>query len=350
VRLGWGLAALVAVGCGRTGLDTADGGDPSGDAGCHAEPPAPNGTSQPAGGEWVAFAIRTLWLGDVDRGGSANSQAWTQFGFDIDGLDTTSASTNVCKLLPGSPIATQTDGECGIDNSFGENWLPIFLTLFGTSVSSQVNAGIAAGGATDILVLQLPASGDSSNVQGVWLNGAVLGHSPKWDGTDVWPIDSSSVANGDWMQANVRFDDGYVVNGTYVSVPRSGPGAITIGGLAETPSLEPWHVPITQVQVSVHIAPDGMSATGGVLSAIMPASQIYSQFASLCCDTGGFCSIPIQLEQAADILVDGTNRQGVTCNGISLGIGFEATRVVLGPVVTVPVSSPCGDGGIGEGT
>jgi hypothetical protein len=300
----------------------------------------------------VAFAIRTLWLGDVDRGGSANSQAWTQFGFDIDGLDTTSASTNVCKLLPGSPIATQTDGECGIDNSFGENWLPIFLTVFGTSWSPQVNAGIAAGAATDILVLQLPASGDASNVQAVLLNGAALGHAPKWDGTDVWPIDSSSVVNADWMQANVRFDDGYLVGGTYVSTPLSGAGAVTIGSLLEAipedQSLDPWHVPVTQVQVSVHLAPDGMSATGGVLSAIMPVDKVLAQFQPLCCDY--ICSIPEQLEQAADIVVDGTNQPGVTCDGISLGIGFEATRVVLGPVVNVPVPSPCGDGGLAAGT
>jgi hypothetical protein len=305
------------------------------------------------GSQWTAFAIRTLWLGDVDRKGSGgDGGVWTQFGFDIDGLDTTTTSTNVCKLLPGAPLDTQTDGECGIDNSFGLNWLPIFLTVFGTSWSAQVNAGIAAGGATDILVLQLPASGDGSNVQGVWLNGAALGHSPTWDGTDVWPIDSSSVANGDWMQANVRFDDGYVVGGTYVSAPRSGAGAVTIGSLLEAipedQSLDPWHVPVTQVQVSVDLAPDGMSVTGGVLSAIMQGDKVYAQFESMCCNN--LCSIPQQLEQAADILVDGTNRQGVTCDGISLGIGFEATRVVLGPVVTVPVSSPCGDAGIGEGT
>jgi hypothetical protein len=347
------LAALIAVGCGRTGLDTADSGGASGDAGCHAEPPASSGASQLAGGQWTAFAIRTLWLGDVDREGSGgDGGAWTQFGFDIDGLDTTSVSKNVCKLLPGLPIDNQTDGNCGIDNSFGQNWVPIFLTVFGTSWSSQVNAGIAAGGAPATVVSTRRAGGAAPHVQGVWLNGAALGHTPKWDGTDVWPIDSSSVANGDWMQANVRFDDGYVVGGTYVSAPRSGAGAVTVGSLLEAipedQSLDPWHVPVTQVRVSMQFAPDGMSATGGVLSAIMPVQQVYAQFESMCCNN--LCSIPIQLEQAADILVDGTNRQGVTCNGISLGIGFEATRVVLGPVVTVPVSSPCGDGGIGEGT
>jgi hypothetical protein len=49
-------------------------------------------------------------------------------------------------------------------------------------------------------------------------------------------------------------------------------------------------------------------------------------------------------------MMDGTNEPAEACNGISFGIGFDATAVTLGQVVTLPpVPDPCSDGGVEGG-
>jgi hypothetical protein len=46
-------------------------------------------------------------------------------------------------------------------------------------------------------------------------------------------------------------------------------------------------------------------------------------------------------------MMDGTNEPGEACNGISFGIGFDATAVKLGQVVSLPMApDPCSDGGV----
>ena len=75
------------------------------------------------------FAFRHYYLGDTDRSGTSSQTAWMQFGVNVDGLVTTASSSNVCTLAAGSSKVTQVDGNGGIDNSWGANIMPIFLTL-----------------------------------------------------------------------------------------------------------------------------------------------------------------------------------------------------------------------------
>ena len=49
-------------------------------------------------------------------------------------------------------------------------------------------------------------------------------------------------------------------------------------------------------------------------------------------------SIAQRIRQASDILVDGSHVEGRVCDGISIGIGFEADRV--GPVTRVVADPP----------
>lgn len=63
---------------------------------------------------------------------------------------------------------------------------------------------------------------------------------------------------------------------------------------------------------------------------------------SLCPPSATFESIAQQIRQASDILADGTQDPGVTCNGISIGLGFEAEAATLGVVFDAPVPpDPC---------
>ena len=70
------------------------------------------------------YAVRKLYLGDTDRTGIINSDAWKAFGYDLDGLVATAQSTNVCTLVAGAPIATQQDGKGPrTNNATDQPWL-----------------------------------------------------------------------------------------------------------------------------------------------------------------------------------------------------------------------------------
>jgi hypothetical protein len=54
--------------------------------------------------------------------------------------------------------------------------------------------------------------------------------------------------------------------------------------------------------------------------------------------------------QAADIMDDGSYQPATTCNGISIGIGFDADQIGLPQVVGTPATAvnPCVDAGTGD--
>lgn len=52
-----------------------------------------------------------------------------------------------------------------------------------------------------------------------------------------------------------------------------------------------------------------------------------------------------QIRAASDIMNDGTQTAGATCDGISVGLGFDAVEVKLGPAVNQQPAeaNPCGN-------
>ena len=61
------------------------------------------------------------------------------------------------------------------------------------------------------------------------------------------------------------------------------------------------------------------------------------------CDGTTFDSIANQIRVASDILADGSNASGTTCDGISIGLGFDMVEVQLGAVApaVAPTPDPC---------
>src|SRR5262245_61357453 len=122
------LSATVAACSSSTETETKGTG--GGGQSASARPPAPGPQKAgdgPAAGS--VFAVKKLYLGDSDRDGTKNgTNGWRQYGFDLDGKQTTPSSTDVCKPASGGkPELVYNDGNNGIDNSFGEIILPIVL-------------------------------------------------------------------------------------------------------------------------------------------------------------------------------------------------------------------------------
>jgi hypothetical protein len=318
------------------------------------------------------YALRKLYFGDTDRSGVTNSEAWKAYGYDLDGLVTTKTSIDVCTLAAGASKDTQVDGNGGIDNSFGENILPIVITTSGQSFSSNANAAIEAGGPTDLV--DVVGFDDSTNnttnatgLTGVFFVGASYavangGAAPAWNVTTHWPIAPQSMngctATGGCpsgtnpvADAVVKFPQAYQSGGTFVTgnpveVPLSlGFGSSTLGLLvhAGTITFQPKKPgSVTNGVIA------GALATTDLVNALQ---AVAGSISTSLCSGSAFQSIAQQIEQASDIVLDTsgvTNGAGFSCNAISIGIGFDATEVappVPGDIApsAPPPPDPCGD-------
>jgi hypothetical protein len=310
-------------------------------------PPNPGGPSPDGTGSTV-LAISALYFGD---GGSGS--AWKSIGLDIDGKQTTHASTDVCTLAPQSSPYAQVDGDNGIDNSFGENLVPILATFYGGTFSTSANDALRAGDAT--LLFRLDDLGAKQNYAP--LPGLVYRAAPaanlRWDGSDVRNVDTASVSAGDIDHPLLTLNGGYMNARTWVGVPAAGPVLLDLHVAQE--GHFPAGIPMTHVRVLMQIDPSNASATHGMISGIVAIADAVAWFKQLA-DWGSnaFCN-PVAVDdvvdsvtQSADIMLDGSNAPGDQCDGISVGIGFDAVAVKLGEPVSVPPPAPpdpCPDGG-----
>jgi hypothetical protein len=97
----------------------------------------------------------------------------------------------------------------------------------------------------------------------------------------------------------------------------------------------------------------------GTIAGVLDVQEI-TDAAALCArrmDTAfcgsAFDGLAEQISQAPDILRDGTNAPGLTCDAISIGIGFTARQVANPTKVAEappPTPDPCGEGSFDGGT
>ncbi len=292
----------------------------------------------------VVFAFNKFFFGDTDRMGVSSQTAWKQYGADIDHKTTDRNSTDVCTLASGASKSAQVDGNNGIDNSFGQNILPILLTTAGQDFGKQVNDSINAGRFTDLVKIdRLGTAATYPNLTGAFFGGASLGAAPAWNGNDVWPVDTATVKNGDVGMPNTVFPSSSMSARVWTSGIAGGITLpIVIGGLA-------FNMHLTQATITMRVDGTNQSAVEGTVSGVVNAEDfivsmktVAGRITTSLCQGSAFESIAQQIRQASDIRADGTNVAGFSCDAISVGVGFEAKRVKLGTAVTPPVSpDPC---------
>ncbi|MGH7294515.1 MAG: hypothetical protein ACRELB_06275, partial [Polyangiaceae bacterium] len=341
---------------------------------CSSPPQPPPGDAGPATKTTPReYALHTLYLGDTDRNGTASASAWKTYGYDLDGLTTTVSSTDACTLQPGAAKSTQVDGLGGIDNSFGENILPIILTTAGNNIDQTVNAGIAAGHPTNLVYTTGFDDTPGSTASATGLTGALLGGAdyalahggaaPAWDLGTHWPVAPESLSGcpggvcpagtDPIAAATQQLPHAYQSGGTFVS---GSPASVTVGL-----SMNGTLLPLVVREAVVTFRPGGAGAvTGGTVAGVLSTTELVAALQRVAgaistslCSGSAFQSIAQQIEQASDIVYDPatgavSNHAGVACNAISIGLGFDATEIavstpadVAGP--TPPAPDPCGD-------
>jgi hypothetical protein len=324
-------------------------------------------------------------MGDTDRTGVTNSAAWRAYGYNLDNLVTTKASTDVCTLAAGASKTTQVDGNGGIDNSFGENILPIFITTAGSDWSQTIDTSIEDGTFTYTFYVTGfdDAAGNTTSatgLTGVFLAGGSYaaqhnGGAPAWDATTEWPV-VPTLMNGcspvtgcgagctygsapgacpvnPLSAATIRFPSAYQAGGTFVNGVSSPSLPLSLGA---------W-LPLNLHSALVTFQPKAPgSVTDGTIAGVLITSEFVSALQSIAgnistslCSGSAFQSIAQQIEQASDIVIDPSsgavsNSAGTTCNGISIGLGFEGTEIdpptssdIEATAATAP--NPCGDAG-----
>ena len=159
------VAALapVLVGMGAlTGCVSDDSSSSPDDAGApvdanyvSAQPPSPSDVPTNVTASHN-FAIHHIHLGD-ETDPATNAPDWPRYGYDLDHKNTTPASTDVCKLATDTSLKSQSDGPGGIDNSFGENLVPLLAAVM-ANPSMVEDTALAAGQFT----LMLDVTGSTS--------------------------------------------------------------------------------------------------------------------------------------------------------------------------------------------
>lgn len=336
------MCGTYVVGCGSD--DAEEAAPPA----AGVTPPAEPSGAPSASGPGTVFAVNRLYLGDTDRSGAANPNAWKDYGYDLDGKVSTADSTDLCTPYGNaSPKTVYPDGNLGRDNSFGKNLLPI-ITGLASDASSAINETINEGSFT--IIMNLDNLGDEASqtgVNGTLLVGADLGMAPSFDGSDTWPYFSGF---------QVDFPGSYVNEQTWVS---GGTGnldlSVSIAGFSLT-------LNIANAVITMDLDGGRTGATNGTIAGVIPVesfldelSKVAGAFDESLCSGATLESIKEQIRGASDMLADGTSTPGQTCDGISIGLGFDAGTIQLGEAVAPPseVEDPCnpseGGGGAGGG-
>ena len=353
VQFALAIVTTVAVGCsggentettggkggaggqgGETSSSTGGAGGMGGDGGSAGAPVCPPEDD-------TVLAATQLFFGE------GNSGEWKSFGFNLDGLESTATSKDVCK--PNSGAATSTpypDGDMGIDNSFGKNLLPLILSLYPTWVT-DINNGIKNGFFTSMLELEcLPPMGDVSVLTTKLYAATSLAAMPKFDGTDKWPVAPELLSDPmDPNSSTIVFNKASVMGSTF-DAGKNETFVLTVPMKTQSGSTS-IKLTLYAAHTIMTLSDDRKSATAGMIGGVLNTEEFVAEIKKVgallnLCDSQVFTNMITQIRQASDILTDGTQDPDKTCDGISMGLGFNMKQVLLGDVgPATPVGASC---------
>jgi len=292
--------------------------------------------------EGIVLAVSELYFGE------GNSGEWKSFGYNLDGLVSTSTSKDLCQLNSMRSASTAyPDGDNGIDNSFGKNLLPTILSLYPTWVK-DINAGIDNGRFTAIVKMMcVPAEGgDEPQFTTKLLGGTTLGVPPKFDGTDKWPIEPGLLSDPlDPLSSTILFQTSSITGTTY----DAGKDVIFIISVPVRTATESTSLKLTlyNAHIKMDLAPGRKSATKGMIGGVLNTEEFVAELSKVgylmgLCGTPLFDNLMLQVRQSSDIMADGTQDPSKPCNGISMGLGFDTREAIIGDVGPAnPVGKTC---------
>ena len=379
--LAGGAGAVAAVSCFVQGYEVteptpvtdAGSGGSGGGSGCgHATWPDPPAAADPGVDDLdLVVAVHTIDFKEAD----AKATTGPTVGYDLDSHCTCQGQGNSC-TEPAWATASNCDGPAGRDNA----WVYIFAAanLFNSGISSAgYSAQVAAGDFTALVrvrgyngkpnddqvsVATYPSGGLKSDPCGA------PDHTPRWDGTDRWPIIYTSLVGagggggfaptgggggcgggGSTGPPGLSLDDpkyvdthGYVADGVLVaSIPELG---IMLTGDVNATELKVKAAFVTgKLQ---QLPPDNhWVIRQGLLVGRIEVSEVFRTLSTMVITQGQICTdnpLYSWVKNAVCRYPDVASVIGgptTPCDAISFGMAFEADPAGLG-LIYVPTGTP----------
>lgn len=349
-----GALGLVGIGCGDSDDPDGNGGGNTGGGGTGGEAtgvqPPDRPEANPGDGTGTVFGTSHIYIGTKTRAGAEANTAWEDFGYDLDGQVTSGTFTNHCKPAGGAaPNNTFPDGKEGRDNAFGKVLLPIIKTAASSQVSdleAELNGAIEEGSFNIMLNIQDLGSAADYNP----LDTLLLAGKEGDPATNTWMAAPEFLNDtSDPTSAKVTFPNSYLVGNTWVSGDE-GTVDLNIAIAGFSLALKIRSAVITMDLDSAH-----GGASNGVIAGVLSTEELIAQLRAVIgnfdrsfCEGTAIEGILNQVRQASDIMQDGTQDPNAECDGISIGLGFDADVVTIGGVGTASQPAAdlclCGDG------
>lgn len=318
------------------------GPDAAADAGTDAGPictprrEVPRPARADGDGTDLVFALRNVVL-DQREG------RWQEVALDLDETCTTNETpTATCTPRDGS--GPRPDGIDGVDNAFGAELLTA-LAEANPDSESEARASQDRGEAAVVLsIAGWNGEDDDRSVrayvaQSVYAtpSGGVRGDALAWDGTDEWFVSDADFLDRDPTQPWIEDDFAYVS------------GRVLVMRIPNGRSIYfPWSGNRMQLTLTDGILTGRISADATTITNVIIAGRWSVLDLGMALTSMGVCPgtdervIADQLiEDAADIRGDpDTDGMGATCDALSVAVGLDGTRALLGGVVPVETLPP----------
>ena len=322
------------------GNDAGDAGDASApDTGppvCMSAtyPDPPSGMDVVEDGGAIVVAVHTVDLGDMND----------TPGYDLDHTCTCFGDAgNSCVGRATTP-STYCDGPNGIDDEFGKILNLIEAPLGSSNFGSVAFSTQADQGRWSLLIEITGYNGahDDPGVSVALYPCPGLGTTPKWDGTDSWPVLDTAVSGTGTpvYVSNGAYVSGQTLVATVPSVP------IVLAGTHQTLSLTLSGAVLTgklvQTQGQWRLVQGVLAARLGLTDFFKTLSSYRNNNGTPLCNDGNFIyqTVKTSICNDADITVDGTLPKSAKCDAVSFGMGFSADPAIRGPNVPVPTPTP----------
>ncbi len=308
-------------------------------------------------------AVRSVDMGD---GAPDLDSVGPKIGYDLDLHCTGDGDPSSCLAPPGVAAASYKDGPGGVDNVAAK--LFASAKAFSTKIGSVRYTESAEMGGWSLLLRVQEYNGTSNDTHvklslfpspGIHTQSCVADATvPAWDGSDAWPIESSSLELGSGFGSDggtgpcgkgvpgfsfdgAKFYDAnaYVSNGTLVAnIPNS---QIIFASSSSSTILK-----LTAGFVTGKIVKDGTSfrLTNGVLAGRWKAVDLFSSLThvlengkSICTDSAVYQAVKLGVCQARDIAAT-LGGPTTPCDALSLALSFETFPAKLGIVLTSALS------------